>query len=871
LRLADSDPRRATALGDAVLKVARRNHDLAAAAVAERALGLSAVHVDDLDVALRHLRAGIRYGRRAASPLLAAEARMTLAFVLNRRGRPGDASREIETALLDLSGVPRARAEAQRGAIMHQLGQFDEALASYQRALPVLRRAGDHLWTLRVLSNRGLLHGHRQEFAAAEADLHEAERLSAKLGLNLGSAFVQQNLGEVSALRGDITAALNYLYVAERRLGSLHSKAGPLLADRSRLLLSVRLAAEAREAAEQAVAAYEAERRSIAIPEVRLVIARAATLEGDLDSALDQARRAEREFSRQRRSQWAIAARFQVLAARAALPARARVGIGQVEACVAPLLAAGWPGAALEARLLAAGLALERGQTERGQRLLALAARARRTGPATVRARGWYAEARLRLLAGNRRGATSAVRAGLRILDEHRATLGATDLRAHASGHRVELVQLGLSIALAEGRPGPVFGWAERGRASHLLLQSARPSDDPVLAEALAELRATVAQIRAGHQAGTSVARLVQRQVALERRIRDYCRVGLSEAHGDPVEPVPLPALARDLGDVVLLEYVAHDDMLSVLSMADGRVRLRDVAPVAAVRELVDRVTFTLRRLGHPGASVASRAAATRLLRHAAAALDEMVLGVTAADVGDRPLVVIPTGPLQSLAWSVLPSCTGRPVTVAPSATLWQRANAADPEPAARRVVVGYGLPGAIAEAEAVGAMHRTAALVDGHATVGAVTTAMNGAGLAHIAAHGRVQSENPLFSSLALADGPLTVYDIERLERVPRMVVLAACDSGRTVLRAGDELLGISATLLSHGTRQVVASVVPVPDVETGPIMIAFHELLLAGRAAPQALAEVQKRFAGEDSAAAAAAAGFVCVGAAASLGSGG
>jgi CHAT domain-containing protein len=117
------------------------------------------------------------------------------------------------------------------------------------------------------------------------------------------------------------------------------------------------------------------------------------------------------------------------------------------------------------------------------------------------------------------------------------------------------------------------------------------------------------------------------------------------------------------------------------------------------------------------------------------------------------------------------------------------------------------------------------------------------------------------------LADGPLTVYDIERLERVPRMVVLAACDSGRTVVRAGDELLGISATLLSRGARQVVASVVPLPDVQTAPMMVAFHELLLAGNSAPQALARVQKRFGGENSAAGAAAAGFVCVGAAATL----
>jgi tetratricopeptide (TPR) repeat protein len=868
LRLADSDPRRAAAQAAAVLESARAAHDNAAAAVAERALGLAAMHVDDLDIALSHLRAAIRHGRRAGSPLLAAEARMTLAFVLNRRGRPRTASAEIETAILDLDGVPRARAEAQRGAIMHQLGRFDEALSSYQGALPVLRKAGDELWMLRVLSNRGLLHAHRQEFAMAEADLREAEQLSRSLDLGLWSAFVQQNLGEVSALRGDVPAALNYLHLAEELLGPLRSKAGPLLADRSQLLLSVRLAAEAREAAEQAVAAFEAERRSIAVPEVRLLLARAATVEGDMATTLLQAERAEREFARQQRPQWSIVTRLMVLTARAAMPDRYRVRVGQVERCIGPLVEAGWPASALEARLLAARLALDRRQTERGLRHLHQAGRARRSGPATLRARGWYAQAQLRLATGNKHGATTAVRAGLRILDEHRATLGATDLRAHASGHRVELVDLGLHIALTEARPDQVFAWAERGRASHLLLRPARPAEDPVLAGMLAELRVTVAQIISGRKARGSVTRLVQRQVSLERRIRDHCRLQLEGVDGNPVDPARLSELAGDLGDVALLEFVIHDGTLHVLSVVGGRVRLHRVGPVDAILELVDRVTFTVRRLGHPTASVASRTAASALLRRSATALDESVLGITAAEVGDRPLVIIPTGPLQSLPWSVLPSCVGRPVTVAPSATLWQRAAAAPADPMPRRVVVGYGLPGAVTEAETVGAMHRTTALVEEAATVDAVTRAMNGAGLAHIAAHGRVQPQNPLFSSLMLADGPLTVYDIERLDRVPRMVILAACDGGRTVVRAGDELLGISATLLSRGTRQVIASVVPVPDVETAPIMVAFHELLLAGHQAPQALAEVQKRFAGEDTAGAAAAAGFVCVGAGAAIG---
>jgi CHAT domain-containing protein len=161
-----------------------------------------------------------------------------------------------------------------------------------------------------------------------------------------------------------------------------------------------------------------------------------------------------------------------------------------------------------------------------------------------------------------------------------------------------------------------------------------------------------------------------------------------------------------------------------------------------------------------------------------------------------------------------------------------------------------------------VAAIHRTTALQGSSATVQAITSALHRADLVHLAAHGRVRADNPLFSSLRLADGPLTVFDLERLDRVAPMVVLAACDSGRPVVCTGDELLGFSATLLSLGTHQLIASVVPVPDVETAPLMIAFHRQLAAGHDAANALSQAQRQLADGESRAMAAAAGFICIG---------
>ena len=171
-----------------------------------------------------------------------------------------------------------------------------------------------------------------------------------------------------------------------------------------------------------------------------------------------------------------------------------------------------------------------------------------------------------------------------------------------------------------------------------------------------------------------------------------------------------------------------------------------------------------------------------------------------------------------------------------------------------------------------VAAIYQITPLIQGAATVEAVRTALDGAQLAHLGTHGTIHPRNPLFSALALADGPLTIYDLERLNQAPHLVVLAACDAGRSATPPGDELIGLSATLLALGATNVIASVAPIPDGETTPLMIEVHQRLAAGESAASALAQAQQRlYRGytddarhrESAAILAAAAGFISIGA--------
>jgi len=131
----------------------------------------------------------------------------------------------------------------------------------------------------------------------------------------------------------------------------------------------------------------------------------------------------------------------------------------------------------------------------------------------------------------------------------------------------------------------------------------------------------------------------------------------------------------------------------------------------------------------------------------------------------------------------------------------------------------------------------------------------MDAAELVHIAAHGRFRADNPQFSAIELADGPLTVYDLERVRRGPRRLVLSACDSGLSAVHAGDELMGLAGAIFSLGTSTLIASVVPVADDATKALMVELHRELCAGHSASHALATAQQRVRAD---------GFVCFGAA-------
>jgi CHAT domain-containing protein len=110
------------------------------------------------------------------------------------------------------------------------------------------------------------------------------------------------------------------------------------------------------------------------------------------------------------------------------------------------------------------------------------------------------------------------------------------------------------------------------------------------------------------------------------------------------------------------------------------------------------------------------------------------------------------------------------------------------------------------------------------------VLSALDGAAIAHLAAHGEHEPTNAMFSRLELADGPLFAHELSRLRRPPRHVVLAAGALAMTHIRPGDEALGFAGGLLAGGVRTVVAASSRVGDAAAAAAMVEYHHRIAAG-----------------------------------------
>jgi CHAT domain-containing protein/Tfp pilus assembly protein PilF len=184
--------------------------------------------------------------------------------------------------------------------------------------------------------------------------------------------------------------------------------------------------------------------------------------------------------------------------------------------------------------------------------------------------------------------------------------------------------------------------------------------------------------------------------------------------------------------------------------------------------------------------------------------------------------------PLHALELDANPIIKGRPVLYLPSATLLQfyvdrnrRSLKTCSAFAIQERQQGYLFS---REAESVANLFGGKALVDVDKKAVVENSEKD---ILHFATHGNFNFSDALSSGIALRNETLTAKELFSWSLNVGLITLSACQTGVNKTGPGDELIGLTRSLLYAGARSVIASLWSVYDDSTIELMTTFYSLL--------------------------------------------
>ena len=848
-----ADPGKYRPVAEELVAEARRARQPEALALALRALAWAERARLDDRAAIRLLDEACGIARRHHLDDTLGDLLMSHADVSQELGRITMARRDLRAAAVLVSRTRSAELDIHRAVLLQNIGQLAEAQATYHRILADPR--ADPQRAVLCANNLALIESQQGRYDQALRRLEQALRAAAEIGPALVAPPALSHAW-VTVQSGRFMEGLALFDDAAQAYRAAGLPLGEHYVEYADALIGLRLLPEAAAAARRAVAEFSAAGVSLMAAEAQLRVARLALLEGDTAEAIAASVAAAATFRRQTRPAWRARAILVTAEARLKSGAATTADLSAVRAAARTLAALGAAADAVDGFLVAGRLAASLGRSRQAIAALTKAGSLARGTPVLVRLRGQVSSALAASLRHDDRAALAHCRRGLSDLARHRRVLPSVELRALASGHGAELGLMGLDVVVRTGSPTRVLNWMERGRAAALL--AVEPPEFDAISADLTALRAIHAarggadealDVGPAGPAAARARRVVPEQAIIENRIRQATWRAGSLA-GASAGPVSVGALRDWLTGRALVAYGLVGTELVAVVIGPRRSSITALGQVGPVREQLRAFLFALRRLARPRQPAevdAARASADLRIRRLAG----LLLGplpVTA----DTELVIVPAPDLHGVPW---PALHAGPVCLAPSATFWARSAAAaqaqpgtpagDRAGAAGSVVLvaGPDLPGAVAEVESLAAIHPAAVrIMPPASTADRVAGALAGASIAHLACHGTLRVDNPMFSSLLLSDGPLTVQEIYARGLAPHRLILAACESGALVSYPGDEVLGFVSALLARGTAGILASTAVVPDVEAAGLMTAVHRHLARGATLARALHEARQ-----------------------------
>lgn len=267
---------------------------------------------------------------------------------------------------------------------------------------------------------------------------------------------------------------------------------------------------------------------------------------------------------------------------------------------------------------------------------------------------------------------------------------------------------------------------------------------------------------------------------------------------------------------------------------------------LAAIREVVTELNTAWESAPHVPAALAR---STELLAHDLL-VDLVVPVADRAAPGDR-LWLIPHDALHRVPLhAVGEALTAHSVAYAPSASILRHCRAHRGGPRRRALAVvdppaTETLTFGAAQASLLAGLFSTETLAGTAASSVTITRrlAAGAPDILHVGTHGVFDMATPMGSGVLLADGLFTAERFMGLRLAGTLVVLAACRTGVSSTRPGDELLGLVRAVLHAGAPAVLVSLWTVDELATTMLLGRFYEGLAAGESAIDALRAAQGR----------------------------
>jgi CHAT domain-containing protein/tetratricopeptide (TPR) repeat protein len=785
-----------------------------------------------------------------------------------------------------------ARMDLNLGNIYYRIEQPRRALSRYDRALRFARRSKDPGMTHMIQVNRGTVLSALGDLDRAEKLLRAAEDEARLAGERRIQAIARFNLGYIFFQRGEYGEAFDTLEAARAAfedLGDEHYLTNTLI-DLTELLIEVndfrrapRIASEARARAQKLGLPFETGRTAL----FQGVAALAGGAMKSAQSFLEEARETFREgghFSSQ--------ALCEVYLARVA----ARQDEGSAASRMLRRAAAVFREEGMRlheaaARLSQASVDLTRGRRKTARASLDSAARSLRGVPSPwLRARLAHLRGRLAEVEGRDGWAIRHYRRAVDTIESIRGRIGIDEFRVSFAEDKAPVYADLVHAILRRGGKDSVaeaFSAVERARSRALVdllagrLRPAARAADPEtrrLIERMNKLRAEINRLsgfgpaspgkRTGfRRRGVDTSRLRDRESRMIDTIRRLERrdtrlgalaVGETITLAEAQDGLPSEATMVEyfLGTTTSCAFVIRRDEVRVVELP---LTLREAErKVAHLRFQIEKRSY-----GEDYTRARSELLNRGVRRHLEY-LSETVWEPLA--IRDRRVVIVPHGALHAVPFAALPVATGgqvldhHVVSYLPSASCrrylpglragdrsgsdGRNGTAAHGDPRLLAVEMDdEDIPEVRREVREVRRVFRRARVLTGdRATRDAFRKAARHADVIHVATHGLFRGDEPGFSSLRLADGWMSLYDVYGLTLDAPLVCLSACQTGRSLVGPGDELVGLSRGFLHAGASSLLVSLWPVHDRSTADLMIAFYRKLKARSPASECLRDAMR-----------------------------